>query len=351
MLSAAVPDARGQGSVFALPRGVADPVTKVGAVTSFAHTVYGVNLENGKTVWETSLEGVPLAVLGRTVLVLASDRNRKNVGRVTAVDTITGQSILRSAPLVFPDWAVIEPRDDHYFGQVARFADGLLWVKWLAMTRKPGDMKAEHTASGALRIDIKALDVQMLGADKMPPPALPPGVSKELAKLAVRNVETAAGAEPRVAVVGNLVTAVDSDKKAVTLKRWDLQSAKALAPVVLVQGGRFRATPFPAEGLVVVRPVTAAKAAKKAPVWQVYSLDTGKRIARVTAERDAIRPTILGSRLFYAFQGKVDPGNLNRPNAPMAWQLRCVDLHTGEMLWTRQLEDLRWDPVGPRADD
>jgi hypothetical protein len=343
--------AHGEGLVAALPRGVADPDLKVGAITSFKHTVYGVDLKSGKTVWETALDGVPVAFADRYVLVLGAVANKPNTGIVTAVEPLTGRVIWRSEPITLPDWASIAPADDHYFGHLARFKDGNLWVKWLAMARKPGGQKAINTASGVARLDLKSHKVEMLDADKMPPPDHPAQVSEKLTKLAERPVETPAGPETRVTTVGNLVVALDVDKDAITLQRWNLKTEKALDPVVLAKGRRFRATPFPEAGAVLIRPVPSGKEVLRAPVWQVFSLETGKRIAQFTVESDTMQPTILGPCLYYAFMGKADLGNPEVPNLPMVRQLRAVDLKTGTKLWNRLLEDLPWDPFGGVSGD
>jgi hypothetical protein len=336
------PQARGDEPVAALPRGVADPELKVGAVSSFRHTVSGLDLHTGKSVWETAVDGVPLAFVDRLVLVLAPDGRKPNTATVIAVDPATGRLIWRSDPMILPEWAVVAPADNHYFGHLVRIKEGNLWLKWLALSRKAGGNKPDHTAAGVARLDLKSHKVEMLDADQMPPPELPAGVSKALAKLAARPAETPAGPETRVVTAGDLAVALDVEKGSVTLRRWDLKTEKALDPVVLAQGGRFHATPFPASGAVLIRP--AGKDAPGAAVWQVFSLETGKRIARLAAERDALQPTILGSRLYYAFLGKLDIGNPRAPNLPVVRQLRAVDLQTAGKLWTCPLENLPWDP-------
>ena len=341
-----VPGARGEEPVNAFPRGVAEPSLQTGTVTNFKHTIDQVNLENGKNVWESAIEGLPIAVVDKYVLILTPDPKKANVGYVIAVDVPTGRMGWRSYPITLPDWAAVTPSDTHYFGHLVRIKDGALWLKWLAMSRKPGARKAANVASGVARLDLKTHAVEMLDAGKMPAPDLPPGVSEELAKLAARPVETPAGPEKRVATAGKLAAAVDVDKDSVTLRRWDLKTGKALDPVVLARGGRFRATPFPAAGAVLVRPLPTGKEGPPAPVWQVFSLQTGGRLMRLTVERDTLQPTILGTRLYYAFLGPLDIGAPRTVKVPVVRQLRAVDLRTGMKIWTRPLENLPWDPFG-----
>jgi hypothetical protein len=338
--------ARGQESVAALPRGVAAPDLKLCYVTSFRHTIEAVNLKSGKFVWEAAVDGVPLAVADNCVLVLASNPKKANVGTVNAVDLQLGRQSWRSDPFTLPDWVAVAPAPDRYFGTVARFKDGDLWLKWRALAWKPGAKDPFKTAGGVVRVDLKSHKVELLGADKMPPPALPPGVSKALAKQAARTIETPAGPETVVATVGNLAVALDVEKGSVTLKRWDLKTEKALAPVVLAKGGPFLATPYPSAGAVLLRPVPPAKGLLKATVFQVFSLETGKRLASFRVEATALEAAIRGSQLYYVFLGPYDAGMPNSPQNPLPWvrQLRVLDVQTGQKLWTQALETLPWNP-------
>ncbi len=345
-------EARGEERVVpALPRGVADPELKVGYVASFNHTVVGLDLGSGKTVWESRVEGVPLVVIENRVLVLTADPRKPNAGIIITTDPATGRLIWRSEPILLPEWATVAPAPDHYFGHLVRLKDGALWLKWLALARQPGKKDPNHTASGTVRLDLQTHKVEMLGADKMPPPDLPAGVSKELAKLAERRVETPVGAESRVAVVGDLVVAVDAGKGPVVLRRWDRKTEKVLDPVVLVEGGPYRVTPFPESGVVLVRPAANGREARQAPIWGVFSLESGKRVARLAVDRNTAEPRILATRLFYAFEGPLDTGNPRFTTVPVVWQLRAIDLRAGETAFVRPLEPLPWSLEGGSGDD
>jgi outer membrane protein assembly factor BamB len=334
--------ARAGEPVAALPRGVATSDLQSGYLTSYRHTVFALNLQTGKSTWESAIEGVPVAFEDRRVLVLVADPNKTNSAAVISIDTATGRIIWRSDPITLPEWAAVAPKDDHYFGHLVRVKDGKLWLKWLALARKPGAKVPANKGSGAAAIDLSTHKVEMLGADRMPAPELPAGVTKKLEKLAARPVETPAGPEQRVAVVGNLVVAADTEKGAVVLRRWNLKTEAALDPVTLVAGGPFVVTPFPDAGVVLVRP---ADGKANAPVWRLFSLETGKQILKLTVEKDTVQPTVLGPNLYYAFLGPYDFGQKTNVPTPTVRQLRAIDLKTGKKVWTVPLETLPWDPI------
>jgi hypothetical protein len=331
--------------LWPLPGGVADPEQAVGYVANFQHGIDGVNLQNGKTVAATGGGGAPVAVAGGQVLVLAPDPRRPNVATVHALDLRTGRLDWRSTPVALPGWVVMAPAPGRHFGTRARLAEGQLWVKWQAWAWKPGVRKpAVRTAAGVIRVALDAQRADLLPAARMPPPAVPRGVSPRLAKLAARDIATPAGPERVVATAGKLAVAVDVGPGGVVLRRWDLRTEKALAPLTLAQRGPLLATPFPAAGAVLVRPDFQRLKAARGQVFQVFSLGTGKRVAQLPVEAEAMEATILGPRLYYAYLGPLSGLPAASELTPRVRQMKAVDLRTGAVLWSHLLEKLPWDP-------
>jgi hypothetical protein len=343
---------RGDEPVASLPRGVADPELKAGYVATSTLGIEGLSLENGKSLFKTASWCLALAYVDGQVLALTPDPRKPNVATVNAIDVATGRLRWRSEPIAFPDWAAVAPAPEHGFGAVARLRGGDLWVKWRARAWKPGAGKAGlKVEDGAARVDLKTHKAEQLAADKMPPPAVPAGLSKELAQKATRLVVTPGGAEKVVCAVGGLAVAVDEDKDGVVLRRWDAKTEKALEPVVLARGGPYVVKPFPAAGAVLVQPVPKAGGAPQPAVWQVFSLETGRLLLRFPVEATAIpaEATILGPRIYYVYLEPPVKGPLS--GDPWARQLKAVDLRTGALVWSNHL-DPTWDPsLGSTSDD
>jgi hypothetical protein len=143
---------------------------------------------------------------------------------------------------------------------------------------------------------------------------------------------------------GKFAVAVDVAKGSVILKRWDLKTEKALAPVTLARGGPFLATPFAAERAVLVRPDFQQKRPARSQVFQVFSLETGKRIARFAVEADTLEATVLGGRVFYVYLGPLSGLDPRSEYTPRVRQLKAVDLKGGRVLWSHLLDKLPWNP-------
>ena len=341
------PQACADNSLNAFPRGVADSELKLGYVTSFRHTVMCLDLKSGKFVWESAVDGVPFAIVDDRVVILTQDSKLPNVGFVMGLDLRVGNVAWKSQPFRLPEWVAIAPAAEHYFGTMARVRDGGLYVKWRALAWKHGVRNPIKEASGVVRIDLKSFEMELFGADKMPPASIPDGVSKQLEKLAARKIQTPTGRESVVSTAGKFAVAVDIDNDSVKLKRWDLKTDKPLPPIVLANGGPSMASLFPAAGLVLVRPLPPATGLPRSNLFQVFSLETGKRVALLRVEPTAMEAAIRGSQLYYVCYGPMEPGGVHNPNrnprlSPVR-QLRVVDLKTKQQIWSQALENLPWD--------
>ena len=76
----------------------------------------------------------------------------------------------------------------------------------------------------------------------------------------------------------------------------------------------------------------------------MFSLETGKRLARLTVEAETLEATILGGRLYYVYLGPLSGLNPRSELTPRVRQLKAVDLKGGGVLWSHLLETLPWDP-------
>jgi hypothetical protein len=342
---------RAAAAVWALPRGLATPDLKEGIVVNFQKGLDSIDLATGRQLWAIPVLpepiAAPVAVNDGQVLVLAPSPKGANVAQINSIGTNTGKMYWHSEPLALPPWVILTPAPGHYFGTLSRVENGVLWVKWRALAWKPGAKKPpDKTATGVIRVDLQKHQAQLLDADKMPPSPTLSGLSPKLVQLATRSVDTPAGPEKVVLKVDNVVAAVDVEKGSVTLRRWDQQTEKPLAPITLATGGPFLVTPVASAGRVLVRPLPAQLGGPKGQVWQVFSLKTGQRLASVRVEPYTLDATILGSRLYYVFLGA--PSSFNQPQTapPIYWarQLKAVDLTNGQFLWSHMLEPLPFEP-------
>jgi hypothetical protein len=340
-----------------IPSGVTDTAGKKGFVANASGGVDALDLESGKCLWTYKDGGKPLAVVGDRLLVQAKDKDKGNVLRVVFIDIADGTKAKESDPIDLPAWAVIEEGRGagHSFHSSARL-DGDLLIAWQAGTfywggaaPTPEILKAAtKNASGVARVNVESGKVEMLDADKAPPPPAVK-VSKELEKAAARPYGFGDAAQMKVATVGNLAVAVDvepaADKKQkVVLKQWDLATEKALDPVVLAEGAAYQAVAVPSAGVALVRRLgLPEKAPEEDAAWTVYSLETGKKTGMFLSEPNTAEITVVGPRAYYVVKepSKTPFGGV------LPRTLKAVDLKSAKRLWERPLEGERLPPPPP----
>ena len=319
----------------AMPAGVADAAGELGFVANANRNVVAVNLANGKETWAGARGDYPVAIVGSRVLVLNADADKPNVLRMTSFDTQTGKTGVRSDPIAFPDWMDLRPGGEQSFGLLSRIDGGDLWMHWRARAGK-------KEATGAVHIDLQSGKVDMLAADKMPPPAPALPLTPALTKLVERPYNTPAGPETNVLTAGGFAVAVDVEKdgarQKVTLRRWDAKTEREQDAVTLARGGPFQVTLSPAAGMVSIRPAADPKR-PAAGRWTVFALETGKRRAGFAVEPGTLDAAVVGGRLLYTYLGPAPPVVRAPPGVTgRVLLLKAVDLDTGEPTWWKALD-------------
>ena len=300
-LAAPAPEAKNTTAIHFIPGGAADAESGRGFVTNANGGVTALDLETGKPLWESKTAGRPLAVVDGRVWVQVRDKDKSNVIRVVGLTVDDGKTAAESEPIVLPNWvAAVEGRGaGRSFTSSPYLDDGDLFVRWQANTWYWGgaapspqtEKAARKHADGVARVNLKSGKVEMLEADKAPPPPSSVKVS------AVDIESTAAG------------------KQKVMLKRWDPKTEKPLEPVMLAEGGPFQVVTVPSARAALVRGATPLPGPPPyGYLWTVYSLTTGKETAHFTAEANAAEFTILGPRLFRG-DGAVQGAALRRRSA------------------------------------
>jgi hypothetical protein len=166
-----VPAAVAQKPARAVPLvagvGVAAPSGKVLYLPGVSG-VEAVAVFNGKRLWEAKDAGRPLLATADRVFARAEVKGKRDQLRVVVLDASTGERLLRSDVITFPDWVSV-PRDFGLrFHSTARLDKGGLVLLWKAYRFHDGgpplpavgadgkpyvDPNARE-AAGAVRVDL-----------------------------------------------------------------------------------------------------------------------------------------------------------------------------------------------------
>jgi hypothetical protein len=149
--------------------GVAAPSGRVLYLPGVTGGIEAVALFNGKQLWEARDASRPLMGTADRVYALAQVEGKRNQLKVVVLDAATGESLLRSETITFPDWVSLKRDFGLRFAVAARpDKDGLLLV-WKARRFHDGgeplpefgpdgkpyvDPNAKK-AGGALRVDLE----------------------------------------------------------------------------------------------------------------------------------------------------------------------------------------------------
>jgi hypothetical protein len=148
--------------------GVAAPSGKVLYLPSAGGGIEAVALFNGKQLWEAKDASTPLLATADKVFALAQVKGKKNQVKVVVLDAATGEQLLRSRTITFPDWVSVKRDFGLRFTPAARMERGSLLFFWKAYRFRDGgpppppfgpDGKPyvdplERKAAGAFRVDL-----------------------------------------------------------------------------------------------------------------------------------------------------------------------------------------------------
>jgi hypothetical protein len=145
-----------------------------------AGSVDAVALYNGKTLWQSKTAAAPLLATDRQVFAQAPVKGKRSQVLVVVLDARTGEHLLSSKTIAFPEWVSVQPDYGVRFRSSARLAkDGLLLL-WEAWAFSDGgeppadpDPNKKH-ASGAVRVDpvtgaVAAVKGYQLKEEDFPP--------------------------------------------------------------------------------------------------------------------------------------------------------------------------------------
>ena len=326
-------------SPLLLPAGIADPAGRVGYFASASGGIEAIDLSSGKVLWQTHEAQRPLLLDGEYLLAQAGvKRNRL---RILRLDRTTGECDLESDPVVFPAWVVTGEAHGRSFSTHWHLGKHQLILDWEASAWYVGkprptpqeEADARKHASGVVVIDLRTGQIEVRLAEKKttpPPPALPEFLEKKALRW-----QGLVGQQGKV-----LALEERNGQQRFVLHSWDLQNEKEQEAQELLRGKQLVVRVTLDERVLCLReagPSSEEQGSlmprKEPSWWQLFSIETGKRLGRVRDEAGMHAFVVLGKHVFYLVPGQMR-GPLDQPNIQPR-TLKAIDLSSGKKLWER----------------
>ncbi|HEY7156936.1 MAG TPA: hypothetical protein VH575_23410 [Gemmataceae bacterium] len=322
-----------------LPSGIADADGHVGYFASANDSIEAIDLASGKVLWQTHEAQRPLLVDGEHLLAQAGvKRNRL---RILRLDRTNGECDLESDSVVFPAWVVTGEAHGHSFSAHWRLGKHQLILDWEASAWHVGkptpqeEEAARKHASGVFAVDLRTGQIEVRPVEKTdapPPPALPEHLENKPLRW-----QGQVGPHRKV-----LVLEERNGQQHFVLHSWDPQKEKEQEAQELLRGKRLVVRVTLDERVLWLREAGSSAdegnslmPRKEPSWWQLFSVETGKRLGRVRDEAGMNTFVVLGKRVFYLVPGPMH-GSLDRPNIQPRI-LKAIDLSSGKKLWERPI--------------
>jgi hypothetical protein len=338
-----------------IPGGIVDPAGKVVYVTGESGAVEAINIEKGEKLWDSKDATKPLAVAGKKLIAEAPEKGKANVVRVVVLDGAQkGKKVLESDPIAFPDWVATGLTHGRSYSSGATLDKNDLLLRWQARAWYAGGARptpevekaARKEAHGVARVNLESGKVEMLSDDKVPAegPKLPKGLENE------KSLQYWTGSDWKTTPIqaGETFAAIILDDKAgkLSLKRWDA-TVKALDTVELMTGkSLWPMISSDGKHLFVHQALVKEQLPEGDYAWWVFSLETGKQVAKLPFESSGGGGAVAGDRAYL-----VVTGQRKGPPKPGAWDqprtLKAYDLKTGKLAWEYALEPQKMLPPLP----
>lgn len=342
----------------ALPAGVADPAGKVGYFAGAKGVVEAVDLEKGELLWQSREQARPLAAYDRFLAAQVKVADKPNRVRIIVFDVKEkGKKVLESEPVVFPDWVSVSTTYGRTFSSHATVRKGELLLHWRANSFYAGGAPpppevieaARKEAAGTARVNLESGKVTMAEADKTP---AGPDLPDELKKVASQQYWTGSDWKTTPFVVGNTVSGLavqnlGGGASEMSLKRWDRKTGKPLDTVSLMKGKElWPQTSADGQYVFVHQALVKEQLPPGDYAWWVYSLETGKQVAKLPYNGALAEATVLGGRLYQLSGGQGRP-KFGGGESVIPRSVKATDLKTGKVLWERPVEGQRFLPPLP----
>jgi hypothetical protein len=138
-----------------IPSGIADTAGKIGYVTSISDGVEALDLVTGHPIWETKKGHRPVALAGNRLIALEprGAQSPANTMSVAVFETDSGELVLRSRPIVLPDWIAVEGGIGLGFASTLAVEGNTLKIQWHAWRQFAGGVPPTPEAVSAARKD------------------------------------------------------------------------------------------------------------------------------------------------------------------------------------------------------
>jgi hypothetical protein len=324
--------------------GIIDSVGNTAYLRHKADAIQAVDLRTGEVRWESQAAFLPLAADSKRVAALALGKDKDKGGPAVVFLDPKGKVLKQSEPLPGGVWFGEGPTTSS--SVTARFESGKLNVRWSSHKRPfsgvPQIAMQRTLAFGEAQVDpetgkVKILRDEVILPEKkgpVPPPQeaepdlkLPAELVKELDALHTKGCwpRSTKDSKPRPLVVGNKFVLVVFENtpagRKFVLTSWDRDTGKPRPPVTLVEGKELHVISACGEFLFV-QDIAPPTPIEQRPTW-VFSLDSGKEIAKLNYAQAMSPLCVLGDRLLRV-TGSASEG-----------VLEAVDLRTGKSAWSR----------------
>jgi hypothetical protein len=341
-----------------LPGGVADAAGRYGYVTNTTGGIDALDLETGKAVWASAEASKPLVVFGDRVVAQAEVKGKANSVRIIVLDARTGKRLLQSEPVAFPEWVSVVQTWGRSFASEARIDKGDVLLRWEAHASYAGGAAptpqilaaSKKDASGVGRISLESGRVEMLAPDKVP--AVPPvKLPKELEKVTSLQYWTGSDWDTKPMVVGDRVVALAVEpagpKQKLIWKAWDLETAKAHEPLLLLEGKSLWPQVTPDRRYVLVHQALVKEQLPPGDyAWWIFALETGKEVAKIPFTEGTQQVGVVGPRVYCLVNGQAKgppgPGGFRQPRF-----LKAYDLKSGKLAWEHEVKGHVFTPPPP----
>jgi hypothetical protein len=334
----------GTGKPF--PGGIADAKLKTLYVQAPAGGIEAVDLTSGKTQWSTEGFAEPLALTGNKLLVQAHEKGKANAVRILTLDVgEKGKQVGKSDLIEFPEWVSVGTTHGRSFSsRVVKVADGKLFLSWQARAWYAGGARptpeiekaARKEAGGVVEIDLASGKVAKTEKPlEQPSDVLP----KELQDVKSAQYFTGTSWETRPLVVGTKIAVLESSPvkganqvETLTLQTFDKATGKADKAVELMQGkALWKMLGSDHRYLFVHQALVKEQLPPGDYAWWVFSLETGKQVAKIGFEPGAIALQFTEGKVFTVteetkFAGGPAGGKRTRV-------LKVFDAGTGQLAW------------------
>jgi len=327
-----------------LPDGIAGTEDNLAYLMNPTGSIDAVELATGKLRWTTKDASTPLlAFKGRLVAQIAV-ADKANALRILGFDAASGKVLLTSEPLIFPDWVQATGTTwGHNFASSSTLEGDELIFKWQASTHYAGgaapppevEEAARRNANGVFRVNLKTGKVQIVEAAPQVEAEggeIQAQTQRPVLKAPAWNEELSVG---DVTALLSLEYNADDKINTLLLKRWEREGRKALPDTSLYTVSVVLPQLSLDGNYVLVHQPAYEELSVEERKWSIFSLATGKQIAKLTFDEMTGAVSIIGARAFCEIHE--DRRMAKGGNHPTKRDLKVLDLTSGKELWTRPL--------------